>query len=59
MQETAQGDVLVHFNRIVDLAELHYGSSNEPQRVIDGRLVETLTRAVERADQDAGDWDDS
>ena len=44
--EDEQGAVMLHFNDIVALAELHYGSSNKPQAVINQRLLATLTGAV-------------
>jgi uncharacterized protein (DUF302 family) len=48
--EDGQGRVSIHFNDIVALAELHYGSSNQPQAVINQRLVSTLGRAVAGAE---------
>ena len=44
--EDEQGAVMLHFNDIVALAELHYGSSNKPQAVINQRLLAMVTGAV-------------
>lgn len=46
--EDASGDVNLYFNDIVALSELHYGSSNKPQAVINQRLNATLKGAVTR-----------
>jgi hypothetical protein len=40
--EDGQRLVSIHFNDIVALAELHYGSSSQPQAVINQRLASTL-----------------
>lgn len=42
------GRVKVIFNDIVALAQLHYGSSNKPQQVINGRLKQTFGTAIKR-----------
>lgn len=44
--EEPGGVVKLYFNDIVALAELHYGSSNKPQAVINQRMRETLSAAV-------------
>ena len=48
--ESADGSGIVslHFNDIVALAKLHYGSSNKPQAVINKRLMATLSGAVQK-----------
>jgi len=40
------GLVSVHFNDIVALARLQYGSSNKPQEIINNRLAATLNSAI-------------
>ena len=44
--EGDDGRVRLYFNDIVALAELHYGSSNQPQAVINQRMRATLEGAV-------------
>jgi uncharacterized protein (DUF302 family) len=47
--EDEEGAVRVLFNSIVALAELHYGRSAEPHRMLDQRLTGTFKKAIERA----------
>ena len=42
------GSVKVLFNDIVALAELHYGKSNPPQKIINQRLKATFTKAIQK-----------
>ena len=44
--EAPDGSVNIAFNDIVALAELHYGSSNKPQQVVNTRLTATFEEAV-------------
>lgn len=44
--ESPAGVVSLHFNDIVALANMHYGSNNKPQAVINQRLMDTLGEAV-------------
>ena len=46
--EEGEGRVRVIFNDIVKLAELHYGKSAEPHKVINGRLATTFEGAVKK-----------
>lgn len=46
--EDEAGEVKVLFNEIVAFAELHYGTSARPHRMIDGRLLTTFEGAVRR-----------
>ena len=48
--EDPQGGVKVAFNDIVAFAELHYGKSNPPQNVINGRLKKTFTEAIRKGE---------
>lgn len=47
--EDSEGLVRVIFNDIAKMAELHYGKSAEPHKVINGRLVTTFEGAVRKA----------
>lgn len=49
--EDTKGKVRVIFNDIVMMAELHYGKSAEPHKVINGRLATTFEGAVRRTDE--------
>ncbi|GAB7224319.1 hypothetical protein VoSk93_35380 [Vibrio owensii] len=42
------GQVLVSYNNIVDMSELHYGDNAIPHKIINFRLGKTLTGAVEK-----------
>lgn len=44
--EDEKGDVRILFNDIVALAKLHYGTSEKPHEVINGRLFKTFEGAV-------------
>ena len=47
----SKGKVRVIFNDIAKMAELHYGKSAEPHRVINKRLTTTFEGAVRRTDR--------
>ena len=44
------GEVLVLFNDIAAMAELHYGRSAKPHLGINGRLTQTFRQAIEKQD---------
>lgn len=46
--QDSDGVVKVVFNDIVALAQFHYGSSNKPQQVINGRLKQTFSSAIKQ-----------
>ena len=49
--EDDAGVVNVIFNDIAALAELHYGTSTKPHKVINGRLKKTFVEAVKKREQ--------
>lgn len=46
--EDKDGSVKVLFNDIVALAKLHYGKSNQPQKIINQRLKATFSKAIKK-----------
>lgn len=46
--EDESGSVRIAFNDIVAFANLHYGRSNQPQSVVDGRLSAAISAAASR-----------
>lgn len=46
--EDDQGQLKVAFNDIVAFAKLHYGGSNGPQKIINGRLKKTISTAIKK-----------
>lgn len=49
--EDQEGKVWVAFNNIVSFAELYYGTSTQPQAMINQRLEMTFTKAVKKQDE--------
>ena len=49
--EDDEGKVRVIFNDITKMAELHYGTSAEPHKVINGRLATTFEGAIRKTDK--------
>lgn len=47
--EDEEGAVKVIFNDIVAMAELHYGTSADPHKMINGRLMKTFESAVKES----------